>query len=179
MSTLLYNLLAECGADQTPGTEVIIYHLCVCDVLDPFPQPPTTGAQGATMIITDDILLKPLKAWKKMKVIINSGELKDERKGSGSFDQSLDFETVTDENYDEWFNQNSGPGGCLLTLIPTKDGKKRLIGHPTKGPAQVLNAVRTSGKTTEDNAKWTATIQASPGNVMYYYEGEIDLDETT
>lgn len=177
MSTLLFDLLSECGDNHTPGVETTIYLACECDILAPFPQPPTTGTQGATMIIADDILLKPLKSWKKMKVIIDSGEIKNEKKGSGSYDQSFDFKTVTDENYDEWFNMNGG--ACLIALVPQKDGKVRLIGHPTKGPAKLLNAASTGGTTTETNAEWTATLQASPGNVAYYYTGEIDLDPLT
>lgn len=178
MSTYAFNIESECGEVRTPGVETDIYFVCSCDILAPFPQPPTTSAtQGATMIVTDDILLKPLKAFKKMRIIIDTGDIKNERKASGAYDQMFDFKTVTDENYDEWFNQNGS--ACLIAILIQKDGKKRLLGHPTKGPVMLQNAVSTQGTNNETNAEWTATLMASPGNVAYYYEGEIDEDETT
>jgi hypothetical protein len=177
MSTVQFNLSSNCGETPTPGVETLMYAVCVCDILDPFPQPPTTGVQGATMVIVDDILLEPLKAWKTIKIIIDSGELTDEQKGSGSYDQGFAFKTVTDENYDEFFNTNGK--ACFLFLVVQKDGKKRLIGHPTKGPAMLVGSKRTGGINNESNAEWSSTVVATPGNVMYYYNGEIDLDETT
>jgi len=174
-----FDTLADCDVKRTPGVETDSYWVCACDVVAPFPQPPTSGPQGATMVITDDIILKPLKAWKKIRIIINSGELKNEQKNSG-FDQMFDFKTVTDENYDEWFNEHgSNPNPCMLVIVPQKDGKNRLMGHPTKGPVALINAKSTQGLGTDTNAEWTGTLQASPGNVAYYYEGDIDLDPLT
>ena len=169
-----FDVISDCENEDPNGLERDLYLVCACDVADPFPQPPTTGTQGATMVVTGDIILNPLKAFNKLRIIMDSGENTDEKK-SKIYEQGFKAKTVSEVNYDEFFNQYKS-GGCFIGILVEKSGKKRLLGHPTKGPLTLSTAKRTNNS---EISEWEFTMTATPGNVSYIYEGDIDLDPLT
>lgn len=178
MSNIKYDVLHDCGDNNTPGVESQIYIACKCDIDDTvaFPAPVAGSTQGTGITITGDIVLKTGKRFFKMDIISDTGEVKNTKVGtypSTSYKQSFAGKTAPGKNYAEFFNENRN--ACMIAIVVEKDGAKRLIGHPKKGYATFGNVEEVSGMNSESIKDWTFEVMASPGNVAYYYEGNIDL----
>lgn len=178
MSNIKFDLLHDCGENVTPGVESEIFIVCKCDVDDTvaFPEPTPGATQGSGMRITGDIVLKAGKRFFKVNVVSDTGEVKNTKVGtypSTSYKQSFAAKTARGKEYAEFFNENRN--ACMLVIVVEKDGSKRLLGHPKKGYATFGAVEEVTGMNAESTSEWTFELEASPGNVAYYYEGAIDL----
>lgn len=174
--SLVFDLVDPCGTNVVPGVEMDLYAVCACDI-DTFPDVVGNTAQGDSITLDGDIVLKAGKKFNKIEIISETGEIKHSLVGanrSKSYKQSLVGKTVGNINYDEFFNNNAN--ACFVVIAkPKSGGTMRVIGHPTKGHAMFATAEDTSGSNAETPKEWSFELTASPGNVAYHYNGLIDL----
>ena len=174
MSNLQFDVTRDCGVDNTPGIEEILYLACKCDI-DVFPAIVGTTNQGDSITLSGDITLLPGKKFWKLEVITSTGEIELEKVGaktSSAVNQMLKFKTAGGINYDEFFNNNLN--GCFIGILVQKDGNRRIFGHPTKGHAYIDTAKYAGGSSNDTERAWDVQMKSEFGKVPYYYTGAID-----
>lgn len=174
------DLVVACGTKRIPGVEVDTYWVCVDDI-DDLPgtiTPPV--ADGDTLRIDGNIVLKALKKWAKVTLVTDSGEVKDTmlgEEGSHHYKSELMAEVPnTGAATAEWFEL--AVNGCAVCLVKEKNGDMRLMGN-IGSPVKFISHENTSGKESGSKRIGSFTIESSTGRPALYYSGTIDLDPLT
>ena len=174
------DLVVNCGDVRIPGVTVEAYLVCLEDV-DAIPDVIAGGNPGEKLTINGDITLKALKKWAKFTLVTDSGKVMDEQvgsEGSKHFTSKFTFKIPnTGAPATEWVMDRAN--GCFIALVREKHNSQlRLLGgmgFPVRQTTATIDSGDESGSERISQIEWTSNT----GQPALYYNGVIDLDETT
>jgi len=172
------NLGACTNVELASGvSETDIYYAPV-DFIDQDAEPTALGTTGATFEqlgkISTDITFLSGKGFKKLRIMPETGEVKDEltgNKGNKKVKQSFEFMIAnTDATLIGFVRQYKNVP--MVVLVRERTGRIRKIG--SKANPAFFDAVSiTTGKTAEDDSGMTLTVTAVSGSPAPEYAGAI------
>ena len=175
---MIHDLTGDCCQENIPGFESTLYIVEACNIVT-FPAVPAYDESdpGASVIITDDIELKPNTKFKTIPILLDSGSLVSTAQGntgSKGFRNDAVFDIPGSSAVKLSFAQQS-LNGCFVAILVDKQGKKRLVG------SMLTSARFDTIEITNNNedSKTAYLLYDTIGRVAPIYEGVIDLDETT
>lgn len=175
----LQSLVDACGSTNIPGIAVRTYWIQKDDI-DVFPARKVTTGQGDSVTLDGNIVLLPLKAFKEIDLVTDSGEVKSTMVGpvgSRSFENTMDLILPTLAPATAEFHECNA-NQCLVLIVKQKDGNFRVLGDPDS-PAYFETVEGASGKTSGNTSGFTDLVKDTTGKVAPFYEGTIDLDPLT
>lgn len=178
MAKSLADLVRQCGNGKVPGVKARIYHAAKGD----FASWPTvgTGAYGADKVYTGNFSFVSGKAWGVLDVLVATGEVTDTIQGEvgGQYIRNgLPFFIEGDDKEQrKKADELMANSGCLIYLVPTKDGKMVVVGTPDDPCFLEQLTLSTGGP--ENARKGTAyRFFSDTGVTSMLYEGTIDVDD--
>ncbi len=175
----LYDLIDECGKNNPVGVATMVHYVCQDDI-DVFPPFITPVGAGDTLKLDGDIVLKAMKAWTRIKIVANSGEVKDTlvgAEGSKSIESTFDFmKSTTDPAVMEFFNNIKN--GCGVCVVKELSGHYRVLGN-LDTPCTLESMEAGTGKKSGDSRGATAQLKTTVGIPAPYYTGTFDIDPLT
>lgn len=170
----------EDGSDNTAGIQQYIYaapFAWIQTLPKPIVDDSTGSGEFADLVtITDNIVMKAGRAFKKIYVTLEAGELKSELQGEmdgKSFLNSVEFfmpgSKAEVEGFRQWAKNSS-----LIFLVPEVDGQVRMLGHAGY-PAKLVTNPGTTGKETSSRKGSTFTFQSARKGPAPIFKGKVDL----
>jgi len=175
----LNDLIVGCGAANPPGIEVRCF-VVEKDDIDIFPLRKVIGAPGDSVTLDGDIVLLPLKAFKIVDMVVDTGEVTTTMvgaEGSKAYESFLNGTlATTSATTREWLECNAN--GCLVWIVREKSGQMRVLGTKTI-PATLDTVEGGTGIVAGDTRGYAISIKDHTGLTASTYEGVIDLDPLT
>jgi hypothetical protein len=174
-------LTRSCGQPIPPGVKQTIYLIPAEEITD-FPDAETSTAAGDTKRLDGPFVMSTVEGkgyWRAVSVLVNSGNHRNTLAGEiggQKIEQRMDF-----------FVQGNGPeqaefidtllcqSGCLIALIPAKDGNYLVMGDP-ENPVYIEAA---EGGTGGDRNGHQITLYTDTGYTPMYYDAETDGIDVT
>ena len=173
------DLINICGEANSPGVKIKTFMVPAEDI-DVFPALKASTNPGDTITLDGDIILKANKAWKRLDILTDSGEVKDVlvgSPGSKSWESTFDH-IVPKANAEQLEYHNCTANACFVMIVQDKQGKFRVLGNPDL-PAKIETNEVTTGKDSGGSRGATVQVKSSVGTPAPFYIGLIDLDPLT
>lgn len=176
----IQDLLWADGNDNTAGIQQAVYYAPLDDIATlPEPQVDVSNASGEfeqLVTISDNIIMKSGKVFRKMYVTLKNGSLKCETVGEldgKSYKNTLEFFHPGSKpqvlGFSQWAKNSS-----LIFLIPEADGQVRILGH--KGyPAKLVNAPHDTGTKPEDTKGFKFSFESYRKGPAPVFTGQVQL----
>lgn len=137
---MLKNLDKFCGVRKSPGTLITFYYTCTCE-LNGYPVTRAVNggvAAGDTKILDAPFDFSTAPAgegyWREAQGLIDTGKVNDllqgEVGGQGFDNMFSIFIEGTAAAQLEWADDMVAHSGCLMFLVPDRNGNFRCLGHP-------------------------------------------------
>jgi hypothetical protein len=177
----LINLVPDCSAPNAAGVKKNLYVVCSCDV-DVFPDRKAAGSPGEAVTLDGDIVLKANKAFKTFPIISGSGKVDTNILGgigSKGFENGLELKVKGFGPAEvEWLEGMVAADECMICLVPDNNGNIYCIGT-LDNPSYIDTGGGTTGDEVDSERNMNLVIKSKSGRSVSFYEGAIDLDETT
>lgn len=176
----LFNLPQYVNEDITSGvSETNIYIANIYDI-EKDAEPKRLGDADVkledTISITDDIIFKEGKGFRKITIQTETGEVKDVMEGNkGNKKYKNVFEYfLTNNNEGNLAYSNIFRNAPVIVLVMEKSKRIRKVGSMIS-PAYIEDGSTTSGKGSVDDNGVQVTVSAATGQVAPIYKGNITL----
>lgn len=166
------NLIQNCIGKKFSGTLSIIHFICEKDVLS-VPAFLPENNPGDTITFDGDISLKSGKVWKKIPIIIDSGEIIKSATGittAKAYSNVFNFRIIKNKASDEWVQKHINVEAVFI--IKEKIGINRVLGN-IGTPAFLSLAEGKTGSNLDSEKFWNLQITDTTGCVAPVYNGEI------
>jgi len=170
----------SCGSPVPPGVKQTIY-LIPKDEISVFPAVEGTTTAGDTKRLSAAFTMVTTVGkgyWRSIDILVNSGNHRNTLAGEiggQKIEQRFDFVVLGNGPVQaEFVDTLLCQSGCLIALIPAKDGNYIVMGD--KDNPAYLEAVE--GGTGGDRSGHTFTLYADTGYTPYYYDIADGIDIT-
>lgn len=170
------------GKDNSAGIQQPVYYVDHNDVLThpTFPKIEDATTLEELVTVSTDIVLKPGKSMKRIRVTLEAGALTSDSQGEidgMSFKNALKFLLAGNTPQGDGFARYAKNGNFYLLTFEL-DGAARLLGNPGY-PAKMASAPGTTGEKSADRKNRTFTFQSVWSGPAPIFTGKVMIASAT
>lgn len=159
-----------CGTPNPAGTKAFLWVQKIGAIADPFPAPTgTPSAAGDTKVLTGAFTYEvgEPQGFVKIPIVPDSGQIEDNlvgnEPGSQGIESFIDFRIAgTKKEQLEFYDTLVSFSGCMVAILQTKAGEKRVLGDKDN-PASVESLQARTGQVQGDPNGATIRLKSSMG----------------